>query len=42
VSDTASPRTMADQIEWMVRQPASWSGHIVGCHDVGRLGGPAV
>jgi NAD(P)-dependent dehydrogenase (short-subunit alcohol dehydrogenase family) len=42
VSGTASPEAVGKQIEWMVSQPASWSGNIVGCYDIGRLGGPGV
>ncbi|MHB8662153.1 MAG: SDR family NAD(P)-dependent oxidoreductase [Acidimicrobiales bacterium] len=42
VADTTSPDRVAAQIEWMVQQPSAWSGNIVGCRDVGAMGGPAV
>jgi NAD(P)-dependent dehydrogenase (short-subunit alcohol dehydrogenase family) len=40
VTDVVTPGAVARQIEWMVRQPAAWSGHVVGCGDVAALGGP--
>jgi NAD(P)-dependent dehydrogenase (short-subunit alcohol dehydrogenase family) len=42
VTRTAAPQDVARQIEWMVRQPAVWSGNVVGCHDIVALGGPAL
>ena len=41
VTDVVTPAAVARQIGWMVRQPAEWSGHVVGCSDVSSLGGPA-
>jgi short-subunit dehydrogenase len=41
VADARSAEQLGAQIEWMVRQPPSWSGHIVGCDDIPALGGPA-
>jgi NAD(P)-dependent dehydrogenase (short-subunit alcohol dehydrogenase family) len=41
VANALSPELVGDQIAWMVRQPAVWSGHIVGCDDISALGGPA-
>jgi len=40
VADQMAPEVVGGQIAWMVTQPSSWSGNIVGCHDVVRLGGP--
>jgi NAD(P)-dependent dehydrogenase (short-subunit alcohol dehydrogenase family) len=40
VSDMVSPNLVGRQIRWMVEQPGSWSGQIVGCGEVSRLGGP--
>jgi hypothetical protein len=40
VADVVSPDEIGSQIEWLVRQPAAWSGQIVSCADVVRLGGP--
>jgi hypothetical protein len=42
VTETVTPEQVASQIEWMVRQPVDWSGHIVRCHDVAVLGGPTI
>ena len=41
-TDVVSPELVGRQIEWMARQPASWSGHIVGCGDIAVLGGPGI
>lgn len=38
----AAPELIGRQIRWLAEQPASWSGHIVSCADVSRLGGPQV
>jgi NAD(P)-dependent dehydrogenase (short-subunit alcohol dehydrogenase family) len=40
VSDQLEPEVVGRQIAWMVDQPSSWSGNIVGCREVTRLGGP--
>lgn len=40
VSDVVAPDGVGRQIEWLVRQPAEWSGQIVSCADVARMGGP--
>jgi NAD(P)-dependent dehydrogenase (short-subunit alcohol dehydrogenase family) len=42
VTRTATPQEVASQLEWMARQPADWSGNIVGCEDIAALGGPTV
>jgi len=41
--DTAgmtAPDLVARQIEWMVRQPAGWSGQVVGIDEIEARGGP--
>jgi len=40
VSDLIPPDVVGRQIEWLVRRPSTWSGHIVSCAGVGALGGP--
>jgi citronellol/citronellal dehydrogenase len=40
MSQIVKPEELGRQIEWMIRQPAEWSGHIVTCGEVVRLGGP--
>jgi NAD(P)-dependent dehydrogenase (short-subunit alcohol dehydrogenase family) len=40
VSDVMPPDEVGRQIGWMVRQRAAWSGQIVSCADIVRLGGP--
>jgi citronellol/citronellal dehydrogenase len=40
VTEQVEPKIIGRQIAWMVRQPGAWSGNIVGCHEVARLGGP--
>jgi NAD(P)-dependent dehydrogenase (short-subunit alcohol dehydrogenase family) len=37
VTDMLTPEQVGGQIEWMARQPASWSGEIVSCADVARM-----
>jgi gluconate 5-dehydrogenase len=37
VNDRMAPEEVGAQIEWMVRQPARWSGNIVGCREVMKL-----
>lgn len=40
VADTMQPEEVAEQILWMVRRPADWSGHIVACGEIAAMGGP--
>jgi NAD(P)-dependent dehydrogenase (short-subunit alcohol dehydrogenase family) len=42
VTETTTPEQVAAQIEWMVRQPVSWSGNIVRCRDIAVHGGPDI
>jgi gluconate 5-dehydrogenase len=42
VTETTTPEQVASQIEWMVRQPVSWSGNIMRCRDVAVHGGPGI
>jgi NAD(P)-dependent dehydrogenase (short-subunit alcohol dehydrogenase family) len=37
--DLLTPAQCAEALAWMVRQPASWSGHTVGFDDIRALGG---
>jgi citronellol/citronellal dehydrogenase len=41
VTESMTPEEMAAQLVWMIRQPASWSGNVVGCAELEKLGGPA-
>jgi NAD(P)-dependent dehydrogenase (short-subunit alcohol dehydrogenase family) len=35
-----APAVLARQVEWMVRQPADWSGHVIGLDEIEAQGGP--
>ena len=37
VADSLTPEECADIIEWIIRRPASWSGHIVGIDEARAL-----
>jgi NAD(P)-dependent dehydrogenase (short-subunit alcohol dehydrogenase family) len=40
LSNSMTSEQAAEHVMWMVRQPASWSGHTVGFADITALGGP--
>ena len=40
VTDVVQPERVGRQIEWLVRQPSDWSGHIVTLDEVEAMGGP--
>jgi NAD(P)-dependent dehydrogenase (short-subunit alcohol dehydrogenase family) len=40
VTDVVEPEVIGRQIEWLVRQPASWSGNTITLEGVEAMGGP--
>ena len=42
IGELQTPEHTAACAEWMIQQPADWSGHAVGFSDIASLGGPQV